>query len=109
MWVSSHSASARLLPEKRRKEVRSALPPKTISRVVGGPYAKWANAIRQRTRCGSDFGYAAPLTELTLLGVAAIRARARLEWDAHAGKVTNHASANRFIGPGYPYRPGWGV
>ncbi|MDO8544012.1 MAG: Gfo/Idh/MocA family oxidoreductase [Opitutaceae bacterium] len=109
MWVSSHSASARLLPEKRMEELRGSLPPKTIPRVAGGPYAEWANAIRQGTRCGSDFAYAAPLTEMTLLGVAAIRARARLEWDARAGRVTNHAFANQFVGPGYTYRPGWGV
>jgi len=45
----------------------------------------------------------------TLLGVAAMRARARLEWDSAGGRVTNLASANQFIGPGYDYRPGWGV
>ena len=51
---------------------------------------------------------AAPLVETALLGVAAIRAQARLEWDAAAGRVTNLASANRYIGPGYDYRPVWG-
>ena len=45
--------------------------------------------------------------EIVLLGVAAIRAQIRLEWDASAGYVTNSAGAQRFIGPGYDYRPGW--
>jgi predicted dehydrogenase len=109
MWVNSHSASARLLPESRMQEVASTLPAKTIPRVVGGPHVEWVNAIRNRGRCGSNFDYAAPLAEIALLGVAAVRARTRLEWDAAQGRVTNHAWANQFIGPGYAYRPGWGV
>jgi hypothetical protein len=89
--------------------VRPALPEKSIPRVVGGPHLEWVNAIRQRGVCGSNFDYAAPLAETALLGVAAVRARARLEWDAVSARVTNHAWANTFIGPGYDYRPGWGV
>jgi hypothetical protein len=49
------------------------------------------------------------LAEIALLGVAAIRAQTRLDWDAAAGRVTNSPAAQRFIGPGYAYRPGWGV
>jgi predicted dehydrogenase len=109
MWVGSHSSTARLLPEKWMQDMRTSLPPKTIPRVAGGPHAEWLDAIRTGRRCGSDFDYAAPLTETVLLGVAAIHARTRLEWDARGGRVTNHAFANKFIGPGYEYRPGWGV
>ena len=47
-----------------------------------------------------------PLRGLALL---LIRAHTRLEWDADLGRVTNHTEANRFIGPGYDYRPGWGI
>jgi predicted dehydrogenase len=109
LWVNSHSASARLLPESRMQEMRGALPEKSIPRVVGGPHLEWVNAIRNRGKCGSNFDYAAPLAESALLGVAAVRARTRLDWDAVSGRVTNHEWANRFIGPGYEYRPGWGV
>lgn len=109
MHVGSHSGSARLLPEARMKEMSGRLPPKTLPRVVGGPHVEWATAIRQGTRCGSDFDYSAPLAEIALLGLAAIRARTRLDWDAAAGRVTNAEFANQFIGPGYNYRPGWGV
>jgi hypothetical protein len=107
--VGSHSESARLLPESRMQEMRPQLPPKSIPRVVGGPHVEWVKAIREGTRCGSDFDYAAPFTEQVLLGIAAIRARGRLEWDPVRGRVTNSASANQFLGPGYDYRPGWGV
>jgi predicted dehydrogenase len=109
LHVGSHSSSARLLPEARMKEMRESLPPKSLPRVVGGPHVEWVRAIRAGTRCGSDFDYAAPLAEVALLGLAAIRARARIEWDAASGRVTNHEAANQFIGPGYDYRPGWGV
>jgi predicted dehydrogenase len=109
MWVNSHSASARLLPESWMQEVQSTLPEKSIPRVAGGPHVEWVNAIRNGGRCGSNFEYAAPLAEIALLGVAAVRARTRLEWDSTAMRVTNHAWANTFIGPGYDYRPGWGV
>ena len=109
LWVNSHSASARLLPEAWMQDMRASLPAKSIPRVVGGPHVEWVNAIRNRGVCGSNFDYAAPLAEIALLGVAAVRARSRLEWDAAAGRVTNHAWANQFIGPGYAYRAGWGV
>ena len=109
MAVGSHSSSARLLPDARMAELRSSLPPKTIPRLIGGPHVEWVNAIRAGARCGSDFQRAAPLAEIALLGVAAIRAQTRLEWDATAGRVTNAPAAQRFIGPGYDYRPGWGV
>jgi predicted dehydrogenase len=109
LHVGSHSASVRFVPESRMQEMRGTLPPKTIPRVVGGPHVEWVKAIRAGTRSGSDFDYSAPLAEIALLGAAAIRARARLEWDAAAARVTNNDSANQFIGPGYAYRPGWGV
>jgi predicted dehydrogenase len=109
MWVNSHSSSARLLPESRMQEMGPKLPAKSIPRVVGGPHVEWVNAIRNRGRCGSNFDYAAPLAEIALLGVAAVRARTRFEWDAANARVTNHAWANPLIGPGYAYRPGWGV
>ncbi len=109
MAVGSHSSTARLLPDARMAELRGSLPPKTIPRIVGGPHVEWVNAIRAGARCGSDFQNAAPLAEIALLGVAAIRAQTRLEWDATAGRVTNSPTAQRFIGPGYDYRPGWGA
>ena len=75
----------------------------------GGPHKEWTDAIRRGGRCGSDFDYAAPLAETALLGVAAVRARARLDWDAAAMRFTNSTAATKMLGPGYAYRSGWGV
>ena len=109
MWVQSHSAGARLLPESWMQEMRGALPAKSLPRVVGGPHKEWTDAIRRGARCGSDFDYSAPLAETALLGVAAVKSRARLDWDAKAMRFSNSPAANALLGPGYDYRPGWGV
>jgi hypothetical protein len=53
--------------------------------------------------------YSVGLAEVVLLGVAAQRAPARLDWDAKAARFTNRSDANVFVGPGHEYRPGWGV
>lgn len=109
MSVASHSASARLVPEKWMQEMIPHLPPKTLPRVTGGPHVEWVDAIRAGKQPGSNFDYSAPLAEIALLGVAAMKARARLEWDPVQARFTNHAWANPLLGPGYEYRPGWGV
>lgn len=86
-----------------------ALPSKTIPRVTGGPFAEWAAAIRGGPKCGSDFDYAAGLTEIVLLGVAAQRAQACLDWDAAAGRFPNRPDCDVLAGPGYAYRTGFGL
>lgn len=109
MGVTSHSASCRLLPEDRMQAMTGALPSKTIPRVAGGPFAEWAAAIRGGPKCGSNFDYAAGLTEIVLLGVAAQRAQARLDWDSAAGRFPNRPDCDVLAGPGYDYRAGFGV
>ena len=109
MSVTSHSGSVRLLPEERMREMASSLPARTLPRVKGGPHLEWADAIRGGPSPGSNFDYAAGLTEIVLLGVAAQRAQARLEWDAARARFPNRPDADVLVGPGYTYRPGWGV
>jgi predicted dehydrogenase len=109
MSVTSHSGSVRLLPEARMQEMAGALPPKTIPRVAGGPFQEWAAAIRGGPKPGSNFDYAAGLTEVVLLGVAAQRSQARLDWDAANARFPNRPDADLLVGPGYDYRPGFGV
>lgn len=109
LHVTTHAGSVQLLPESRMRELRSSLPPRTIPRVKGGAYQEWAAAIRSRGTCGSNFDYSAGLTELVLLGVAAQRAQAHLQWDPVEARFPNRPDANEFIGPGYEYRPGWNI
>ena len=60
------------------------LPAKTLPRVPGGdPFREWINACKGGPVPGSNFDYAAPLTEIVLLGNVALRARGKkLVWDA---------------------------
>ncbi len=109
LWVNSHSRSARLLPESRMEELRSSLPPKTIPRVMGGQFKEWADAIRSRGVCGSGFGYSGRLSEIVLLGAAALRADGFLHWDHAAMRFPDRPDCDRFAGPGYDYRAGWMV
>ena len=54
---------------------------------------------------GSNFTYSAKLTEIILLGVLAQRFNTRIEWDAKAGRITNHPELNAFVKE--PARKGW--
>jgi predicted dehydrogenase len=69
-------------------------------------YTSWVDACLGDGSTTSHFDYAGPLTETVLLGSVAIRfAGERLQWDAAAGRFTNHAAANRWLAK--PYRAGW--
>lgn len=62
-------------------------------------------AIREGGEACSNFDYAAPLTEVGLLGNVAIRAKGLIEYDAGKMRVTNRPEANRFLSKSYP--DGW--
>jgi hypothetical protein len=92
----------RLLPlELHRSYVR---PAKTIPRVEGH-HADWLQACKGGTPACSNFDYGARITELTLLGNLALRARQRIRWDAAAMKPTNAPEAEQYLRG--TYRKGW--
>ena len=45
----------------------------------------------------SNFDYAAPLTEMVLLGSIAIRAGHRIEWDEENRRVVNRPELNEWL------------
>ena len=70
-----------------------------------GPFAEWVAAIKgDLPECGSNFDYAAPMTETALIGVLAQRFGGRIEWDPVEG-VTNRPELNVFVKE--PVRSGW--
>ena len=89
------------------KDFRSsgALPPKTIPRVKGGPIEELFREIKGGPKCGSNFNYAVPLTEMALLGVLAQRTGKTIKWDAKKMKAKGHPELDRIIKE--PTRPGW--
>lgn len=106
LGCGTHAGEPRILPEELSVEWKTKPPSQTIPRVAGGPFREWIRAIRgEGPQPGSNFDYAAKLTEIILLGVLAQRFNTRIEWDARAGRVTNRPELNAFVRE--PAREGW--
>ena len=82
---------------------------KTVPRVAETHEMNWVKAIKGEAQASSPFSYAAPLTELMLLPIAALRAGPgrRLEYDGANMQFTNAPEANRYLTR--DYRAGWEV
>jgi predicted dehydrogenase len=88
-------------------EASAAVPP-SLPRVEGGIAGhemNWIRAIRGEAPASSPFEYAVPLNETMALGVVALRAEQAIHYDGAAGRITNAADANRYLGR--TYRKGW--
>lgn len=97
-----------LLPPAEWEEFRKNLPPKIIPRVAGGPFQEWIRAIKgEGPAPGSNFDYAARLTEVALLGVLAQRTAKDIEWDEKNLRVTNHRGMESLVRE--PARRGWNM
>ncbi|VGO22450.1 Inositol 2-dehydrogenase [Pontiella sulfatireligans] len=84
---------------------KTELPEPTIPRLKSkSPVAELFNAIKGGPKVGSDFDYAAPLTELCCLGGIARRTGKQLDWDPEKMEFKD-ASLNKYIKA--PVRKGW--
>ncbi len=93
--TGSHGANGlRILPETKMEAYTR--PPKTIPRSIGH-YQEWIEACKGGPAAGSNFDYAAPLTEIVLLGCAAVRAGEKLEWDAANMRFPNLPAADQYL------------
>jgi len=80
--------------------------PETLLPPVGHFQKQWLDACREPSRkTACDFEYSGDMIEQMLLGLVAHRVGQKLEYDPAAGKVTNVAAANEFLGR--KYREGW--
>ena len=106
MGCGTHAGAPLILPEELHKSWQAKPPAQSIPRVAGGPFREWLRAIKgEGPEPGSNFTYGAKLTEIILLGVLAQRFNTRIEWDAVAGRITNHPELNAFVKE--PVREGW--
>jgi hypothetical protein len=93
----------RLIPESRMQNY--GLPPKKLPRSPGHMH-EWVEAMKGGPPAGSNFvDHAGLLTELCMLGNAAIRAGKKLAWDGPNLKITNDDGANKYLHR--EYRAGW--
>jgi predicted dehydrogenase len=90
-------------------EADSARVPTTLERVSTTHEKNWADACKGIGTASSPFSYAAPLTEVMLLGLVALRAGQgrKILYDGDAMRVTNAPEANAFLTR--PYRDGWSL
>jgi len=65
----------------------------------------WVDAAKGRAEASCPFEYAAKPTEVMLLGMVALRAGKKINYDGENMRVTNAATANDFLKR--EYRTGW--
>ncbi|MFC1764381.1 Gfo/Idh/MocA family oxidoreductase [Planctomycetota bacterium] len=105
-FTDNRSNNPRLVNLDEMKAFNKAgLPEAKYPRVKGGPIKEWVKAIKEGTQPGSNFDYAAPMTETMLLGVLAVNHGGKIEWDSKNMKITNRPELNVYIKD--PVRKGW--
>ncbi len=104
MLQDTYGENPRLLPFDLHNSFGA--PPEKLPRVPHQNHEmNWVNTIRGTDQISCPLSYASHLTEIMLLGVAALRAGTKLHYDGANMKVTNDAPANQFLTR--QYREGW--
>lgn len=91
-----------IYPEALRESV--AQPDATIRR-SNGHHRDWIDAIKGGPPASSNFQYGAKLTEITLLGLLALRTGQEIRWDSQAMQAVGVPEADPMIHE--DYRAGW--
>lgn len=103
----TYGKNPRLFPEELQEEADAV--PQSYARIEDSHEMNWANACKGIGQATSPFSYSAPLTEVMLLGLVALRAGQgfRIEYDAAKMRVTNSEEANQYLTR--EYRDGWSL
>ncbi|MEI8374172.1 MAG: Gfo/Idh/MocA family oxidoreductase [Planctomycetota bacterium] len=99
-----HCDGARIIPEKKMKEVGKI--PWTVES-YGDHLGSWLQACKEGTPTASNFDFAAAVTEVALLGSIAVRHGKRLQWDATNMRFPNEPEADKYLR--VELRKGWDV
>ncbi len=101
---NTYGAHPRLLPKSLQDSVGT--PPQKLARIPNEEHElNWVDAAKGKTQADSLFEYAAKLTEVMLLGVVALRAGRKINYDGANMHVTNVPDANQYLSR--QYRQGW--
>lgn len=81
------------------QELKKNMPAKTHARIEGDHWKEWIRAIKGTgPKPGSNFDYAAPLSQVLLLGTIAQQVpNKKLLWDNESGRFTNSDEANELV------------
>jgi predicted dehydrogenase len=103
----TYGRKPRLFPESLMEQVQPV--PETPQPLGGDHEANWIRACKQEEQAASPFEYAAPLTEVMLLGIVALRAGQgrKIVFDPASMRITNDEDANQYLTR--EYRAGWSL
>ncbi len=100
----TYGLNPRLLPKSLHDSFGK--PAQKLPRIPGQHHElNWVDAAKGKTEASCPFEYAAQLTEVMLLGMVALRAGKKINYDGENMRVTNVAAANDFLKR--EYRAGW--
>src|SRR6267142_85405 len=92
----TYGMNPRLLPKSLHESFGT--PAKKLPRIPGQHHElNWVNAAKGKAEASCPFEYAARLTEVMLLGVVALHAGKKIQYDGEKTRVTNVAAANDFL------------
>lgn len=103
---NDYGAEHTLLPKAKFKDVKE---PEATMPKSPGHFKEFVEAIQTNDpkKAFSNFDYAGRLTETVVLGVVALKAGVKIDWDATNMKAKNNPGADQFIRR--EYRKGWGI
>lgn len=101
----TYGAKPRLLPKSLMESTPK--PPELFKRVTTSHEMNWVNAIKGTDKASSPFEYAARLTETMLLGVVALKAGSKIQYDGENMRITNNSDANQYLKR--EMRQGWAL
>jgi predicted dehydrogenase len=103
---NDYGADRLLLPKDKLADVK---PPEPTLPRSPGHFREWVDAIQANdpSKAMSNFDYAGRLTETVLLGVVALRAGTKIDWDAAGMRAKNNTDADRYIRR--EYRKGFSI
>jgi predicted dehydrogenase len=99
----TYGFNPRLLPKSLHDSVGK--PKETFARIKTSHEMNWIDAIRGTQKTSSPFEYSAKLTEIMLLGVAALNAGKKIQYDGVGMKITNVPDSDALLKRSY--RAGW--
>ncbi len=109
VYTNEYGQNTRIWPASRMKEMlkANAFPKKTVPRSIaqGNPHKEWALCCVEGKQSVGNFDYAAPFTEMALLGMIAICCpNVPLSYDPKTMSFVNYPKADKYIRSLYSYR-----
>ena len=100
----TYGLKPRLLPKSLHESFGK--PPQKLPRIDREDHEmNWVAAAKGKTEASCPFEYASRLTEVMLLGIVALRAGKKIDYDGANMRVTNAPQANDYLSR--QYRQGW--